>query len=40
VAKGESKSFLLPYQPPFIIDTDIGAKRIEVSGGLDLLQAS
>lgn len=39
-AQGESKSFLIPYQPPFIVATDIAAKRIEVKGGLDLLQAS
>ena len=40
VAQGESKNFLIPYQPPFIVETDIGAKTIEVSGGLDLLRAS
>ena len=40
VARGESKNFLIPYQPPFIVATEIGAKRIEVKGGLDLLQAS
>jgi len=40
VAEGESKEFLIPYQPPFIVDTDIESKRIEVKGGLDLLQAS
>jgi 16S rRNA processing protein RimM len=40
VAQGESKSFLIPYQPPFVVSTDIGAKTIEVQGGLDLLQAS
>lgn len=40
VAQGEAKSFLIPYQDPFIVKTDIGAKTIEVKGGLDLLQAS
>jgi 16S rRNA processing protein RimM len=40
VAQGESKNFLIPYHPPFIVSTDIGAKTIEVQGGPDLLQAS
>lgn len=40
VAQGEVKSFLIPYQSPFILDTDIESKRIEVKGGLDILQAS
>ena len=40
VAQGEAKSFLLPYQPPFIVGTDIGRKVITVEGGLDLLKAS
>ncbi len=40
VAQGMSKSFLIPYQDPFILTTDIDAKRIEVRGGLDILQAS
>lgn len=40
VELGEVKSFLIPYQPPFIVDTDIESKRIEVKGGLDILQAS
>ena len=38
--RGESRHFLIPYQPPFIVATDIAAKRIEVQGALDLLQAS
>jgi ribosomal 30S subunit maturation factor RimM len=37
---GESKSFLVPYQEPFILKTDIEAKRIDVRGALDILQAS
>lgn len=40
VSQGEIKSFLIPYQPPFIVHTDIAAKRIEVKGGLDILRAS
>ena len=40
VAQGEIQSFLIPYQPPFIVHTDIAAKRIEVKGGLDILRAS
>ncbi len=40
VNAGESKSFLVPYQPPFVLSTDIDAKRINVQGAIDLLQAS
>lgn len=40
VGEGESKSFLVPYQDPFILGTDIEAKRIDVSGALDILRAS
>ena len=40
VAQGEAKNFLIPYQPPFIVGTDIDRKVIEVEGGLDLLRAS
>lgn len=40
IAKGMAKKFLLPYQPPFILDTDINQKSIKVSGGLDILEAS
>ncbi len=40
VNAGESKSFLVPYQPHFILSTDIDAKRIDVTGALDLLQSS
>lgn len=39
-AKGQPKSFLLPYQPPFIVQTDIESKKIAVSGGMDILEAS
>ncbi len=40
VAQGNAKTFLIPYQPPFIAETNIDLKQIEVSGGLDLLEAS
>ncbi len=40
VKAGESKSFLVPYQAPFIVDTDVDAKRIDVSGAFDILQSS
>lgn len=40
VAKGESKSFLIPYHEPFLLQTDIDTKTIEVAGCLDILQAS
>jgi 16S rRNA processing protein RimM len=40
VSEGESKNFLIPYHEPFIVETDIEQKRIEVKGGYDILQAS
>ncbi len=40
VARGYSKTFLIPYQPPFVLKTDTEKKIIEVTGGLDLLEAS
>jgi len=40
IGEGKSKSFLVPYQAPFILKTDIEAKRIDVTGALDILQAS
>ena len=40
VSEGESKNFLVPYHEPFILKTDIEAKRIDVKGALDILQAS
>jgi 16S rRNA processing protein RimM len=40
VNAGESKSFLVPYQKPFILSTDVDAKRINVIGAIDLLQSS
>jgi len=40
IEKGLSKSFLIPYHKPFIISTDIDNKIINVSGGLDILEAS
>ncbi|DAB29610.1 MAG TPA: 16S rRNA processing protein RimM [Sulfurimonas sp. UBA12504] len=38
--KDLAKSFLIPYQKPFIVKTDIDKKIIVVSGGLDILEAS
>ncbi len=40
VARGMAKSFLIPYHAPFIIQSDIERKEIEVSGAFDLLEAS
>jgi 16S rRNA processing protein RimM len=40
VAKGECKSFLIPYHAPFLLKTDIETKTITVEGCLDILQAS
>jgi 16S rRNA processing protein RimM len=40
VARGMAKSFLIPYHEPFIVQSDIERKEIEVSGAFDLLEAS
>ncbi len=40
VNKGFAKSFLLPFSKPFTLNTDIQAKIIIVSGGMDILEAS
>ena len=40
IAQGESKNFLIPYHKPFVLQTDIETKRIDVEGALDILQAS
>ncbi len=40
VKLGHAKNFLVPYHAPFIVDTDIENKTIEVDGGLDILEAS
>jgi 16S rRNA processing protein RimM len=40
VAKKLPKSFLIPYQDHFVISVDIIAKRIEVKGGIDILETS
>ncbi len=40
VEKGLPKTFLIPYQEHFVSDVDIDEKRITVSGGMDILEAS
>lgn len=40
VSKGFAKSFLLPFNKPFTLNTDIQAKIITVNGGMDILEAS
>ncbi|TKI71286.1 16S rRNA processing protein RimM [Sulfurimonas crateris] len=40
VKEGFAKSFLLPFNKPFTINTDIEKKVITVSGGMDILEAS
>jgi 16S rRNA processing protein RimM len=40
VANGSSKSFLVPFQKPFVIETDIDKKVITLSGAIDILEAS
>lgn len=40
VQSGLSKSFLIPYNKPFIVSTDIDKKVITVVGAMDILEAS
>jgi len=40
VKSGSAKSFLIPFHDPFIVNTDIDKKVINVSGALDILEAS
>ncbi|MBE0515182.1 ribosome maturation factor RimM [Sulfurimonas sp.] len=40
VEKGFAKTFLIPFNKPFTISTDIDKKVISVSGGIDILEAS
>jgi 16S rRNA processing protein RimM len=40
VKSGSAKSFLLPFNKPFIISTDIENKIITVDGAMDILEAS
>ncbi len=40
VQKGMPKSFLLPFQDPFVKEVDTANKRIEVQGAKDILEAS
>ncbi|OHD97854.1 MAG: 16S rRNA processing protein RimM [Sulfurimonas sp. RIFCSPHIGHO2_12_FULL_36_9] len=40
VKEGFAKSFLIPFNKPFTINTDIKAKIITVSGAMDILEAS
>ena len=40
VAKGYAKKFLVPFIEPFKVCVDIDAKRIELRGAMDILEAS
>lgn len=40
VKSGSAKSFLLPFNKPFLISTDIDKKIITVTGAMDILEAS
>ena len=40
VEKKCAKSFMIPYIDHFVLKTDIENKRIDVKGGLDILEAS
>lgn len=38
--KDKPKTFLIPYQDPFIVSTDLDKKSIYVKGGFDILENS
>jgi len=40
VESGQAKKFLLPFEKPFLISTDIDKKIITVTGAKDILEAS
>jgi 16S rRNA processing protein RimM len=40
IDSGYAKTFLIPFHKPFILDTDIDAKTISVTGAMDILEAS
>jgi len=40
VQAGKAKSFLVPYHEPFIVDVDVAAKKIDLQGATDILDAS
>ena len=40
IKKGSAKTFLLPHNEPFTIDTNIENKTITTSGAMDILEAS
>jgi 16S rRNA processing protein RimM len=40
VEKGLPKSFLVPFHEPFKVAVDIDAKRIDLRGAMDILEAS
>ena len=40
VETGSAKSFLIPFEKPFHVGTDIDKKVITVSGAMDILEAS
>ena len=40
ISAGYAKSFLLPYNDTFILDTDVESKKIATCGAMDILEAS
>ena len=40
IEQGFAKSFLVPFMEPFKVSVDIEAKRIELRGAMDILEAS
>jgi len=40
IQNGKAKRFLLPFEKPFLISTDIDKKVITVTGAMDILEAS
>lgn len=40
IAQGKAKRFLIPYGAPYVLATDIDAKRISTEGAMDILDES
>lgn len=40
IAQGKAKRFLVPYGDPYVLATDVNAKRIDTEGAIDILDES
>jgi len=40
IAQGKAKKFLVPYGAPYVLSTDVDAKRIDTEGAMDILDES